>query len=174
MSTSIRRYSVPLTVEAPPTTWNTKIVCTLGPASNSEERLEEMIQAGMDVCRLNFSHGTHETHKETFDKIRRLSAKYNNQVGILCDIQGPKIRTGKMQQAFALNVGDEVRVTAKEILGTKERFSISYENMIEDLDEGDTIFINDGIVKLVVVDKYATDLICRCEAAGNVSDHKGK
>jgi len=143
MSQKIRRYSVPIALESPPTTWNTKIVCTLGPASSSEERLEEMIQAGMDVCRLNFSHGDHASHKETFDRVRKLSAKYNNQVGILCDIQGPKIRTGKMKEPFTLNVGDEVRVTPQPITGTKERFSISYENMLEDLDEDDTIFIND-------------------------------
>jgi pyruvate kinase len=83
-----------------------------------------MIQSGMDLCRLNFSHGEHATHKETFDRVRRLSAKYNHQVGILCDIQGPKIRTGIMQEPFLLNVGDSVRVTPDEITGTKERFQI--------------------------------------------------
>ena len=67
---------------------HTKIVCTIGPASESDERLEEMIAAGMDVCRLNFSHGEHEVHKEIFDRIRNISAKWNNQVAILCDIQG--------------------------------------------------------------------------------------
>ena len=70
---------------------NTKIVCTLGPASSSEERLEAMIKAGMDVCRLNFSHGEHSAHKEIFDRIRNISAKYNNQVAILCDIQGQSV-----------------------------------------------------------------------------------
>jgi pyruvate kinase len=77
---------------------NTKIVCTLGPASSSEEKLEEMIKAGMDVVRLNFSHGDYSAHQELFDRVRKLSKKWNNQVAILADIQGPKIRTGKMKE----------------------------------------------------------------------------
>jgi pyruvate kinase len=154
---------------------HTKIVCTLGPASSSEERLEAMIQAGMDVCRLNFSHGEHSDHKELFDRVRELSRKWNDQVAILCDIQGPKIRTGKMKEPFHLGKGDVIRVTPQEILGTPERIQISYLNMLQDLNKEDVIFINDGIVKLVVVDKDEAnqDLICECRAAGNVSDHKG-
>jgi pyruvate kinase len=159
----------------------------------------------MDVCRLNFSHGEHAVHKEIFDRIRNLSAEWNNQVGILCDIQGtavlglnlflpslvyssdsvcfvipsfltrtgPKIRTGKMEAPFDINVGDKIRVTPEPILGNKERISISYEEMLKDLNKDDVIFINDGIVKLVVVDKDDKDLICECHAAGKISNHKG-
>mmetsp|Transcript_35470 Transcript_35470/g.85975 ORF Transcript_35470/g.85975 Transcript_35470/m.85975 type:complete len:507 (-) Transcript_35470:125-1645(-) len=154
---------------------HTKIVCTLGPASSSDEVLEQMIQSGMDVVRLNFSHGEHSAHKELFDRVRRLSKKYNDQVGILCDIQGPKIRTGKMEEPFFINKGDKIRVTPDTILGTKDRISISYANMLTDLHKDDIIFINDGIVKLVVVDKdeAANDLICECHAAGNISNNKG-
>jgi len=134
-----------------------------------------MIVAGMDVCRLNFSHGEHSAHQETFDRIRKLSCKYGEQVAILCDIQGPKIRTGKMEMPFVLNQGDVIRVTPKNILGTKERISISYETMLEDLGIDDVIFINDGIVKLVITgkDEENQDLICECVAAGNVSNNKG-
>lgn len=160
-------------VNVPPTTWNTKIVCTLGPASDNDETLEAMIQAGMDVCRLNFSHGSYATHQETFDRVRRLSAKYNNQVAILCDVQGPKIRTGNMAEPFFLPQGATIRVTPQEVLGTNERIQVKYETLLEDLDKDDVIFINDGIVKLVVVDKDENDLICRCDAAGDISSKKG-
>eukprot|EP00545_Synedropsis_sp_CCMP1620_P002626 CAMPEP_0119011060 /NCGR_PEP_ID=MMETSP1176-20130426/5424_1 /TAXON_ID=265551 /ORGANISM="Synedropsis recta cf, Strain CCMP1620" /LENGTH=509 /DNA_ID=CAMNT_0006963823 /DNA_START=25 /DNA_END=1554 /DNA_ORIENTATION=+ len=154
---------------------HTKIVCTIGPASSSEERLEDMIRSGMDVCRLNFSHGEYEAHQAMFDKIRTLSKKWNEQVAILCDIQGPKIRTGKMEAPFSINKGDMIRVTPNTIMGTKDRIQISYANMLQDLNKDDVIFINDGIIKLVVQDKDETqnDLICECRAAGNISDHKG-
>ena len=153
---------------------HTKIVCTIGPASSSEERLEEMILAGMDVCRLNFSHGKHQEHEEMFDRIRRLSKKYDNQVAILCDIQGPKIRTGLMEAPFHLSPGDIIRVTPEEgVIGNAKRIHISYATMLEDLHKDDVIFINDGIVKLVVVDKDEKDLVCECVSAGTVSDHKG-
>lgn len=162
---------------APPTAWNTKIVCTLGPAStSSEQRLEEMIQAGMDVARLNFSHGAHEQHQETFDLVRRLSARYDHQVAILCDIQGPKIRTGTMKKMFLIQVGDVIRVTPESVLGTPERIQIKYQTLLEDLDTDDIIFINDGNVKLVVMEKDLVsnkDLICKCMAAGTISDNKG-
>lgn len=97
------------------------------------------------------------------------------QVAILCDIQGPKIRTGKMEAPFSINKGDTIRVTPDTILGNKDRISISYATMLEDLSKDDVIFINDGIVKLVVVGKdlAANDLICECHAAGNISNHKG-
>jgi len=90
-----------------------------------------MILAGMDVCRLNFSHGAHESHKETFDKIRRLGEKYSHQVAVLCDIQGPKIRTGKMEAPFEVSVGDTIRVTPSNCLGNCERIQISYETLCE-------------------------------------------
>jgi pyruvate kinase len=83
-----------------------------------------MIQAGMDVCRLNFSHGEHASHQEVFDRVRRLSAKYNNQVAILCDVQGPKIRTGMMVEPFHLPFGATIRVTPQEVLGTPQRIQV--------------------------------------------------
>jgi pyruvate kinase len=97
------------------------------------------------------------------------------QVAILCDIQGPKIRTGKMEAPFYINKGDQIRVTPDTVLGNKDRISISYATMLQDLHKDDIIFINDGIIKLVVVgkDEAANDLICECEAAGNISNHKG-
>lgn len=117
------------TFAAPPTAWNTKIVCTLGPASSNEEVLEQMILAGMDVCRLNFSHGKYESHKETFNTVRRLGEKYGHQVAVLCDIQGPKIRTGKMEKPFEVSVGDTIRVTPSSCEGNPDRIQISYETL---------------------------------------------
>lgn len=129
----------------------------------------------MDVCRLNFSHGSHESHQVIFDRVRQLSAKYNNSVAILCDVQGPKIRTGIMEAPFSIALGDTIRVTPNEIVGTPERIQIKYETLLEDLDTDDIIFINDGIVKLVVTEKdtAAGDLICVCEAPGDINNHKG-
>lgn len=151
----------------------TKIVCTLGPASSDAAVLEKMILAGMDIVRLNFSHGTHDEHRKIFDTVRQLSAKYDNQVSIMCDIQGPKIRTGRMEKAFSINEGAQIKVTPEKILGNSERIQVKYETMLKDLDTGDTIFINDGIIRLKVIEKQEKDLLCVCEAGGQISDHKG-
>jgi len=151
----------------------TKIVCTLGPASTSEEMLEKMIVAGMDIVRLNFSHGDHEDFRRTFNTVRRLSEKFNHQVSIICDIQGPKIRTGRMKEAFVVKPGDVIRVTPEKIVGTKERISIKYPTILKDLDPGELIFINDGIIRLRVTEKQPNDLVCVVESGGSISDHKG-
>lgn len=151
----------------------TKIVCTLGPASNTRPILQDMIQAGMDVCRLNFSHGTHEDHLQLFNLVRELSAEHDEQVSILCDVQGPKIRTGKVQEQFILRAGDVIKVTPEDVVGTPDRLTIKYPGLIRDLDVDDAIFINDGIVKLVIQEKLPNDLMCEVEAGGLISDHKG-
>eukprot|EP01116_Phalansterium_solitarium_P019812 TRINITY_DN5676_c0_g1_i1.p1 TRINITY_DN5676_c0_g1~~TRINITY_DN5676_c0_g1_i1.p1 ORF type:complete len:532 (-),score=231.81 TRINITY_DN5676_c0_g1_i1:229-1824(-) len=151
----------------------TKIVCTLGPATSDMKVLERMIDAGMDIVRLNFSHGEHEDHTRLFNDIRKLGEEHDNQLGIICDLQGPKIRTGKMVEPFMLNPGDVVRVTAEKIVGTKERFTITYASLAQDLQPGDLVYVNDGVVRMVVTGKDGTDVICRCEAPGVVSDRKG-
>jgi pyruvate kinase len=132
-----------------------------------------MIKAGMDVVRLNFSHGEHSEHERIFKLIRELSAKHDHQVSIMCDIQGPKIRTGRMKAPFQIASGDKIKVTPEKIVGDSERIQIKYETMLKDLDVNDTIFINDGIIKLKVIGKDEKDLLCVCEAAGTISDHKG-
>jgi len=157
----------------PPTTMKTKIVCTLGPASSSEAVLREMILAGMDMVRLNFSHGTHEEMKALFETVRRISSEFAEQVSIICDIQGPKIRTGKVKEPFNVDVGDHIDVTPDSVLGTPQCVQIKYTHMMEDLDVDDHIFINDGIIKLRVVQKKERTLACLVEAGGLISDHKG-
>lgn len=129
----------------------------------------------MDVARLNFSHGTYTEHQETFDTIRRLGEKYDNQLAVLCDIQGPKIRTGKMKEPFVVAAGDKIRVTPDEVAGTPELIQISYQTLVQDLDVGDVIFINDGTVKLEVEGKDVAknELLCEVKTAGKISDNKG-
>mmetsp|Transcript_38747 Transcript_38747/g.97602 ORF Transcript_38747/g.97602 Transcript_38747/m.97602 type:complete len:535 (-) Transcript_38747:434-2038(-) len=151
----------------------TKIVCTLGPASSSPEVLAKMITAGMDVCRLNFSHGSHEGHRKMFNLVRHISAQHEHQVSILADIQGPKIRCGKMEKPFQPAIGSTIKVTAEEVIGTPERFTITYSTIVKDLVKGDLIFVNDGVVRLRVQSKTDTDLICVVEATGTISDNKG-
>jgi pyruvate kinase len=132
-----------------------------------------MVIAGMDIVRLNFSHGAHEDHKKLFDSIRVLSAKYDHQLSIICDIQGPKIRTGKMEEPFSVKKGDRIDVTPDPVIGNKDLIQIKYEHMLQDLNPGDTIFINDGIIKLVVEKKNEKSLTCVVEAGGMISNHKG-
>jgi pyruvate kinase len=129
----------------------------------------------MDIVRLNFSHGAHEDHKNLFDSIRALSAKYDHQLSIICDIQGPKIRTGKMTEPFTVKKGDRINVTPEPVMGNKDLIQIKYEHMLQDLNAGDTIFINDGIIKLVVEGKNPDKncLLCVVEAGGMISNHKG-
>ncbi|GAB4316822.1 MAG: pyruvate kinase [Promethearchaeota archaeon] len=151
----------------------TKIVCTLGPASDDPETLRRMINAGMDVCRQNFSHGDHSYHEKLFHRVRELAHDCGEQVSILCDVQGPKIRTGLVKEPFTLRTGDFIKVTPEPVLGTPECVQIRYPTILKDLDVGDTIFINDGIVKLVVREKLPRALSCEVEAGGMISDHKG-
>lgn len=153
----------------------TKIVCTLGPASFKEPVLEKMVQAGMDAARLNFSHGSHQEKVEVFNILRKLSTKYDEQLSIICDIQGPKIRTGRMEdpEGFYVEVNHQIKVTPKDIKGNRDRIQIHYESILTDLDKDDLIFINDGLVRLRVLEKQPEDLLCVVEAAGQISDHKG-
>ena len=127
----------------------TKIVCTIGPASESEEMLEKLIEAGMNVARLNFSHGSHEEHAARIKTIREVSNKVGKIVGILLDTKGPEIRTHKMENdAIELVTGQTIDISMTEVLGNTERFSISYEKLIEDVQEGSIILLDDGLIEL--------------------------
>ncbi|MGA1872060.1 MAG: pyruvate kinase [Thermoplasmatota archaeon] len=151
----------------------TKIVCTIGPVTETRKDLERLMDSGMDVARLNFSHGEHSKHELVFSLIREISREKGMDVAILCDIQGPKIRTGRMERPFHLNTDDVVRVTSDEVVGKPERFSILYPQLLEDLSVGDDIFLNDGIVKLRVTEKEGKELVCTVRSGGMVSDSKG-
>ncbi len=154
----------------------TKIVCTIGPASESEEVLEKLIRAGMNVARLNFSHGSHEEHAARIERIRAVSKKVGKIVGILLDTKGPEIRTHKMENdAIDLEVGQMIDISMKEVLGNKERFSITYEKLIEDVKEGSIILLDDGLIELVVknVDKANGLISTYVQNAGTLKNNKG-
>ena len=151
----------------------TKIVCTLGPASSTEEVLRRMLKEGMDCARLNFSHGTAEEKRSLVALLRRLGDECGNQLAVMCDIQGPKIRVGKVSAPFELREGDETRVTPEKILGDAKRFTITLSTLLTDLKVGDEIFLNDGIVRLAVKSVESDSLVCRVVAGGAISDHKG-
>ena len=148
-----------------------KIVSTLGPASSSKQMLRKLIDAGVDVFRLNFSHGTHDEKRELVNRIRDV----DEYVGILSDIQGPKIRVGnfKEDQAYNLNVGQEVKIFEKDILGNQEQFSIPLPGFLNSMDKGDVFFINDGIIKVQVKRKEKDHFIGEILAGGPISNKKG-
>ena len=160
-------------------TRRTKIVCTLGPATNSEERLKELVEAGMDVARLNFSHGSHEDHRTVYERVRRAGDAAEKAVGILADLQGPKIRLGKFVDDGALNgqvmwaTGEEVRITVDDVVGTHDRVSTTYKQLAEDAEAGDRLLVDDGKVGLKVTAIDGNDVVCLVTEGGPVSNNKG-
>jgi len=146
-----------------------KIVATLGPASSSEEIIGQMVLAGMDCARLNFSHGTHEFHTEMFKKVRKIS----NKIPIMFDIQGPKIRIGELDNNYILHTEDEFILTTDDIIGNNKRATIRYKNLINELNIGDKIFINDGVITLIVTEITEKDIKCSILSGGPISSNKG-
>jgi len=152
----------------------TKIVCTIGPASSSPEVIQELIQSGMDVARLNFSHGTQENHARVIAHIREISARLHRSVAILQDLQGLKIRLGTFQGGRAtLKAGEEFLITTRKVEGTASQASTSYDHLPRDVKPGDRILIADGLIELQVLGADETMVRCRVGVGGEVSDHKG-
>ena len=154
----------------------TKIVCTIGPASESEEILEQLIEAGMNVARLNFSHGDHDEHLVRIERIRKISKKLGKHVGIMLDTKGPEIRTHKMaEKVINLTKGSEVRISMKEVVGTAEKFSVSYDGLINDVTIGMPILLDDGLVELQVsgIDEANQEIITVAINSGELKDNKG-
>jgi len=154
----------------------TKIVCTIGPASESEEMLEKLMKAGMNVARLNFSHGDHAEHKARIDSIRKVSKKLGKTVAILLDTKGPEIRTHSMENGgIELEKGTEVIVSMTEVEGTPEKFSVTYDNLINDVDEGSYILLDDGLIELQVkrIDKDNGEVVCDVLNTGELKNKKG-
>ncbi|GAB1807136.1 pyruvate kinase [Priestia megaterium] len=136
----------------------TKIVCTIGPASESVEKLVELINSGLNVCRLNFSHGDFEEHGARFVNIREAAKQTGKTVGILLDTKGPEIRTNTMENgAIELEEGSEIIVSMTEVVGTTEKFSITYPGLIDDVHVGSKILLDDGLIGLEVLDINKTD-----------------
>ncbi|HKM21864.1 MAG TPA: pyruvate kinase [Lachnospiraceae bacterium] len=152
----------------------TKIVCTLGPASQKEEVLRQMIEKGMNVARLNFSHGTHEYHKENIDLIKRLRDEMNVSLAILLDTKGPEIRTKDFAEGkVVLEEGSEFTLTTREVEGTNQIVSITYQELPKEVEAGNTILIDDGSINLLVKSTTDTDIVCEVIVGGDVSNHKG-
>ncbi len=152
----------------------TKIVATIGPATSSEEMLEKIIHAGVDVCRLNFSHGAYELHQEVIDRVRNINQRLGCNVALLQDLQGPKLRIGKVEGEFILQEGDSILVTTEEQISTAEILYVSYKRLIQDCKAGERILLNDGKVSLEFTEKINdTTLKARVVAGGPLSSNKG-
>ena len=154
----------------------TKIVCTIGPASESEEMLEKLMKAGMNVARLNFSHGSHEEHKARIDTIRKVADRLGKTIGILLDTKGPEIRTHDMKDGLImLEKGKEVIVSMSQVEGTPEKFSVTYEDLINDVQVGSYILLDDGLVELQVkdIDKTKGEVKCDILNTGELKNKKG-
>ncbi len=153
----------------------TKIVATLGPSSSDREVLREMFVAGLNVCRVNFSHGSYDQHAEVIQTVRSLNAELNANVAILADLQGPKIRTGEMENnGVMLEVGESCQIITEAILGTAKKFSINYKNLPKDVNGGEKILLDDGKLVLEVLssDKKTT-IHCKVVQGGILSSKKG-
>ena len=154
----------------------TKIVATLGPATQSKEVIRQLIQAGVSTFRLNFSHGTHEYHHQGISLIRQTAFELNQPVGILQDLQGPKIRLGVFKSGFiTLNPGDPYIITSRKVECTQEVGYVSYEYLADEVPEQSRILLDDGRVEMLVekVDRANRDLYCRVVVGGPLSSNKG-
>lgn len=153
----------------------TKIICTIGPASSSEERLEQLILAGMNVARLNFSHGTYEEHLQVLERVRAIAARLNIPVAILQDLQGPKIRVGSLQdgQPITLVDGTTITITTRTVRGSGQVIPTTYQLLAQDVKVGDRILLDDGLLELRVVSFDETDVRCLVIHGGVLKEHKG-
>jgi len=152
----------------------TKIIATIGPASSAPEVLTRMIRAGMDVARLNFSHGTQIDHTRAIRRIRAASKRVGKHVGLLLDLQGPRLRLGEFEGgSVSLGAGDDVIVTNRRGLGNPRRIPVVYSSLMRDVSVGDRVLIDDGLVELRVTGKRRDGLKCRVVTGGDLADHKG-
>lgn len=152
-----------------------KIVCTLGPSTDHPDHIEALIRSGLDVARLNFSHGEHADHEKRLRWVREASERVGKPVAVLADLQGPKIRTGKMDGgSIVLEDGAEVTITTEELLGTPARFSTTYQGLPGDVAVGDEILLADGRLLLTVAAKRGdTEVVCRVVQGGELGSNKG-
>lgn len=153
----------------------TKIVCTIGPASEKKDTLIKIIESGMNVARLNFSHGTHEEHQKRIDTIQEVRKMLDVPIAILLDTKGPEIRTGKFkEEEILLEEGEFFTLTTRDILGDKSIGSITYTGLPRDVQLGDRILIDDGLIELEVVEIVGdTDIQCKVKNSGIIKNHKG-
>lgn len=152
----------------------TKIVCTIGPASESYEILLKMAKAGMNIARLNFSHGDYADHKARIDMVRKVASENNLNIGIMLDTKGPEIRLGDFANGEEeYKIGEEVELVKEKIMGSHERFHVQCAELFDDVKSGDVILINDGKQRLTVLENKGDSLRCRIEVNGVISSRKG-
>lgn len=152
----------------------TKIICTIGPASESEEMLTKLMKAGMNVCRFNFSHGDYEEHRIKFERAVAVAKKLGLPVATMMDTKGPEIRLRDFADGkVLLEAGQKFTLTTEEIMGTSAKAAITYKNLKNDVKIGKTILIDDGLIELKVEEITDTDIVCRVINGGYVSNHKG-
>ncbi len=152
----------------------TKIICTLGPASDNGDVLRNMMLGGMNLARLNFSHGTHEEHKKRADLVKKIREELNLPIPLLLDTKGPEIRTGKFKDnQVTLVENDEFILVNKDVTGDETKCTITYKELYKDVSKGSKILINDGLVELEVTDIKDKDIYCRVLNGGVVGNHKG-
>ncbi|HKW75993.1 MAG TPA: pyruvate kinase, partial [Terriglobales bacterium] len=152
-----------------------KVVCTLGPASSSEAMLRDLVRAGMDVARLNFSHSTHEEHARVIERLRKVAEKEGRPVCILQDLQGPKIRTGRLKYRtpVVLKKGSHVVITPRDVPGTASMISTTFKTLSEEVQPGSRILLSDGLIELVVLEQRNGDVECEVVNGGMLGEHKG-
>jgi pyruvate kinase len=153
----------------------TKIVCTIGPSSQDLGILKDMINAGMNLARMNMSHGTHAYHQKTCDLLRQAAHETGKNLGIMLDLQGPKIRTGKLKnhEVVHLEVGQPFCITTRKVVGTEREVSTTYQQLHSDVKPGDSIFMADGILELLVTSIVDQDVNCEIIHGGFLGEHKG-
>jgi pyruvate kinase len=151
----------------------TKIVATVGPASSNKEMLIALVKEGVDVFRLNFSHGTHEDHLKVIDYVREINFEMGTNVALLQDLQGPKIRVNEMVPGIEIVSGQEIIITTREVLGNNELVSTSYEGLPKDVKVGDMILIDDGKIELKVKEVRKSDVVCSVIYGGPLKSRKG-
>jgi len=151
-----------------------KIVCTLGPATSTPERIRQLVDAGMDVARMNLSHGSYEDHEKVYRMVRDAADATGHSVGIMVDLQGPKIRLGKLASGpIDLAEGQEITITTRDVPGDAEVVPTTYAGLPGDVSPGDLVLIDDGRVALEVLDVADTDVRCRTQVPGRLSNNKG-
>ncbi len=151
----------------------TKIICTLGPAVDNSEVLEKLILAGMDVARINFSHGNYQDQEPRIENFKKVREKVGRSVALLLDTKGPEIRIGKFENGkIELNPGDTFTLVNEEILGNQEKVSITYKNLYNEVEKGTIILINDGLIKIEVQEIKGTDIICKVIDGGELTNTK--
>ncbi len=151
----------------------TKIICTIGPSCQDEETLTQMCLAGMNVARLNFSHGTHEEHQQKIDLIKKVREKLHLPIAIMLDTKGPEYRIKTFKnKSIVLKDGDTFTFTTDDIIGDQNRVSVNYDHLVDDLEVGDTIMVNNGLVIFTVEKLQGHDAICKVVAGGEISDRK--